>query len=119
MHKKYKEQVECEKYEGTTAISKINGFEVRPIYGGKYYASYDGYIYSNVRKEIVKLKFGKTPCRNARKERTGEYYKSVYLYKDGKGKNFPVHRIIAKVFLPNPNKFNCVNHKDGNKLPIM
>ena len=32
------------------------------------------------------------------------------------GKNHNIHRIIAQTFIPNPNNFPCVNHKDGNKL---
>lgn len=31
-------------------------------------------------------------------------------------KNRNVHRVIAETFIPNPNNFACVNHKDGNKL---
>lgn len=32
------------------------------------------------------------------------------------GKNERVHRIIATIFVPNPNNYDTVNHKDGNKL---
>jgi hypothetical protein len=34
---------------------------------------------------------------------------------DGK-KRFLIHRLVAEHFLPNPNHFPVVNHKDGNKL---
>lgn len=27
-----------------------------------------------------------------------------------------IHKLIAKAFIPNPNNYKCVNHKDGNKL---
>ena len=26
-----------------------------------------------------------------------------------------IHKIVAKTFLPNPNGYKCVNHKDENK----
>lgn len=42
-------------------------------------------------------------------------YLYVYLYKNGKGKNFSVHRLVAEAFLPNPHNYPCVNHKDENK----
>lgn len=38
------------------------------------------------------------------------------LWKNGKYKSFSIHRLVAEAFLPNPNNFPVVNHKDGNKL---
>ena len=32
------------------------------------------------------------------------------------GKNRNIHRVIAETFIPNPNNYSCINHKDGNKL---
>lgn len=43
-------------------------------------------------------------------------YYSVVLCKNGKRKMFRVHRLVAQAFLPNPNNFEQVNHKDENKL---
>lgn len=33
-----------------------------------------------------------------------------------KQKIHKIHRLLAEHFLDNPNKFPCINHKDGNKL---
>lgn len=33
-----------------------------------------------------------------------------------KSKTYAVHRLVAKTFIPNPNKYKEVNHKDENKL---
>lgn len=41
-------------------------------------------------------------------------YKGVNLTKDGKYKYFLIHRIVAEAFIPNPNNYRCVIHKDGN-----
>ena len=38
------------------------------------------------------------------------------LSKDGKETKFYVHRLVAKNFIPNPNNYPCINHKDENKL---
>lgn len=45
-------------------------------------------------------------------------YKAVclYNYENKKQLTVNIHRIVAKVFIPNPNNYPSVNHKDGNKL---
>ena len=44
-------------------------------------------------------------------------YKTVMLTnKAGFHKRELIHRLVAKTFIPNPKKFDCVNHKDENKL---
>jgi hypothetical protein len=48
------------------------------------------------------------------KEKSG--YMKVGLGKPGKNQvGVRVHRIVCVAFIPNPNGFNVVNHKDGNK----
>ena len=57
----------------------------------------------------------------SRKEKILSQYenKNGYLYvslcKYGKMKSFRVHRLVAIAFIPNPNGYRCVNHKDENK----
>lgn len=43
-------------------------------------------------------------------------YLFVNLFKDGKQKNFYVHRLVALCFIPNPLGKPQVNHKDGIKF---
>lgn len=43
-------------------------------------------------------------------------YYFVGLLKDGKRKYFAVHRLVAMMFIPNPNNYKQVDHLDGNKL---
>lgn len=42
------------------------------------------------------------------------YYR-VALCKNGKAKTIYIHTLVAKVFIPNPNNYKIVNHKDENK----
>ena len=42
-------------------------------------------------------------------------YISISLYKNNKCHAFRIHRLVAKAFIENPNKFSEVNHKDENK----
>ena len=45
------------------------------------------------------------------------YYRYVVkLNKYGKLKDMKVHRLVAQAFLPNPNNYPIINHKDGNPL---
>lgn len=72
-------------------------------YCGLYEVSNFGRIYGIKSQKIVH------PYLNNRG------YLKVDLYKDGKCKKVFVHRIVAETFLPNPNKYPQVNHKDEDK----
>lgn len=41
-------------------------------------------------------------------------YPAVDLWKNGKKKYFLVHRLVAEAFIPNPNNYKEINHKDEN-----
>lgn len=45
---------------------------------------------------------------------TNKYYQ-VNLWLDGKNRSKKVHRLVAECFVSNPEKYNCVDHIDGNK----
>lgn len=78
-------------------ISVIEG------YGGRYLISSAGEVYSMLTKQR----------KNTEIANNG--YERVTLWKDGEGKHFLVHRLVAKAFIPNPNNYEMVNHIDGNK----
>lgn len=44
-----------------------------------------------------------------------EMYPKIMLVKNGERKAFCIHRIVAYTFLPNPNNYPYVNHKDESK----
>ena len=46
----------------------------------------------------------------------GMGYHYVKLYKDRKGKNFYIHRLVAFAFIPKMENKTCVDHKDNNQL---
>lgn len=78
-------------------------------YEGKYMVSNTGKVKSLNYRRTGKEKILK-PYVN------GGGYLSIFLSKDGKGKHYLVHRLVAESFLPNPNNLPCVNHIDENKL---
>lgn len=45
----------------------------------------------------------------------GNGYKAVALRKDGKLKNYYIHRLVAEAFIPNKGKLPCVNHIDFDR----
>lgn len=55
--------------------------------------------------------------RNRFKTQTAENrgYLRVNLSKEGQTKTYGVHRLVAEAYLPNPNNYSDVNHKDENK----
>lgn len=72
-------------------------------YEGLYAVTEDGNVWSYYRKRYMK------PTADAKG------YLRVDLYKDGKKKNYKVHRLIAETYIDNPNNLPQVNHKDENK----
>lgn len=80
-----------------------------PEYEGLYQASNLG--------RIKTLHPGKNKIKNNIKNfrKCHDGYLRVNLYKNGQIKSPFVHKIIALTFIPNPNNYLCVNHKDENK----
>jgi hypothetical protein len=82
----------------------IDEIEWKPVFGyeGLYEVSNIGEIRhtkGNIKKPTIK----KDKHTN---------YKQVSLWKDGKNKSFLVHRLVAQAFIPNPNNYPIINHKD-------
>ena len=42
-------------------------------------------------------------------------YSQVYLSKNGKIRWYKIHRLVATMFIPNPNEYGTVNHINHNK----
>lgn len=77
-------------------------------YEGKYQVSNTGKVKSLNYRRTGKEKILKL-------DDNGHGYLYVSLSKDGKGKSYPVHKLVATAFLENPNNLPEVNHKDENK----
>ena len=69
----------------------------------------DLYEVSNIGRvrSLRRNKILSTPNRIA-----GRGYPFLYLYRNGKRDSQMVHRLVAKAFIPNPNNYDEVNHKD-------
>ena len=76
-------------------------------YRGLYQVSNEG--------KVKSLKFGKEKNLKEKKHKSG--YLQVDLYKDGKGKMFYIHRLVAHLFIENNDSLNKtqVNHIDEDK----
>lgn len=72
---------------------------------------FDGYLV-NANGDVISLK-GKTPRLLSQVTVNG--YKMVIMYNDGKAHLEYVHRLVAELFIDNPNNYNEINHIDENK----
>lgn len=87
-------------YEDTNLNSQ--GFVQIPDYP-KYSVNKHGVVINNTTNRILKLSNNK------------KGYLAVKLQSDGKKKSFLVHRLVATVFIPNPDNLPQINHKNGIK----
>lgn len=69
-----------------------------------YLITNDGKLYNNKTNNWYKGRISDTG------------YLDYIITVDGKQYSKRAHRLVAEAFIPNPNNFPIVNHKDGNKL---
>lgn len=69
-----------------------------------YFISDDGKVWSCIKSVFKELK-----------SRRFSGYSMVTLCAKGKKSRVRVHRLVAEIFVPNPQQFREVNHKDGKK----
>ncbi len=83
----------------------IDGFEWVVGYEGHYMVSRCGRVYS---------------VKRGGRELSGtidaDGYLVVHLSVGGSPKKEKVHRLVASVYVPNPNGYDTINHIDGDKL---
>lgn len=81
----------------TELWKEIPGFE------GRYEVSTRGRVRNYKTKRVLSTK------------RLRDGYPSIRLTKDNNRKNYYVHRLVALVFIPNPENKPCVDHVDRNR----
>lgn len=93
----------------------------KPVVGyeGLYEINSEGEIFS-VDKWVSRRGRGgveHTFFRKGRKltHKIRDLYPAIVLYKNKRKKNFNIHRLVAEAFIPNPEGYTEVNHKDENK----
>lgn len=92
--------IKIEIMEGSkNKILKINGVSFK-----KYTISQDGRVFSLLSNRYLTLN----------KDLHG-YFKIGLKHRE-KVHSYAVHRIVAETYIPNPQNYEIVNHKDGNKL---
>jgi hypothetical protein len=99
----------------TGGLMEVDNVNLKWIkgYEGLYAASRSGDIFSmytkggkgEISNKLKPLKDSSPPSR----------YKTVHVYKDKKRKTLSVHRVIAELFIENPDSKPQVNHIDGSK----
>lgn len=95
---------------------QVKGFE------GLYEVSSFGRVRSLDRTRVVGTKNGGKTKRSIKGAILSQYigntgYKEIGLYSGpNTSKVHLIHRLVAEAFIPNPNNYRTVNHKDGNKL---
>ena len=87
-------------------------------YEDLYEVTENGLIYSLNREILGRdgVKYRRKGIQISQNMHKNTGYLMVSLWKNNKGKNCYVHRIVAQAFIPNPDNKPEVNHKDSNRL---
>lgn len=102
-----------DRYEDFTAVPDEEWRDI-PCCSGRYQVSSLGRVRSYANFGSRYKQNGKAILKKVFINKDG--YARVQIYYDnGKIGTEPVHRLVAKAFLPNPNGLSDVNHKNGNK----
>lgn len=98
-------------YNTATLKTAIEMEEFKDVIG------YEGHYKVSTYGRVLSLKGGDKKILRERKSwvRKSSYYLTVILYNNGDCKTFPVHRLVADAFIPNPELKETVNHKNGIK----
>ena len=81
-------------------LLKEKGFNIKPFH--QYYVSSCGKVFGCTGNEM-------------KQETTNRGYKRISLSINGKHERWSIHRLVALLFIPNPEQKLEVNHIDGNK----
>ena len=88
-------------------------------YEGLYQVSNEGRVKSLERNYNTKLKHKTIVVHKQESIKkandNGKGYLTVLLYKNGKEKRYLVHQLVAQAFIPNPNNYPIINHKNEEK----
>lgn len=101
------DQMSNQAYMQTDSLEMVSEPIIKPVpiegYSDKYKVSNDGVVYTS-NGEVLKL-------------HTDGYNRlQVTMWNGGKRKVIALHRLLALAFIPNPNGYSMVAHKDGNLL---
>lgn len=71
---------------------------------GYYKITEDGKVWSNIYNKFLSCKYDKDG-----------YLDLLLVCEDGKRRHFRIHRLVAEIYIGNPNNYPIVLHLDNNK----
>ena len=92
---------DCIRYMDAADVAPVRW---KPVFG--YEGLYEVNQFGQIRNKDGQI------MRQRLKRAKYTVYKKISLYKNGKYKYLYVHRIVAQAFIPNPQGFDLINHKD-------